>query len=154
VNEITITPPQMTKSAIQTAGARYAQELLDMGEHDPLAAYIQLRALKDAVDTAVKALEPDAMNRAEEYSRDARVEMGVRFQVRSGRELWDYSHDQKWQEFRTKEQEWAKQRKEWESVLRGLSGDELVNPATGEYVTPANLKGYAKSSLALTFPKE
>lgn len=152
MNDLSITPPQLTKAAIEAAGTRYAEALLDEGKQEVLPAYMRLRALRDAIDQALKTLESGAMDEAEMYPKGDRQRLGVKFQVRDGRQLWDFSHDTTWQMHKEQERLEAEARKKRETFLKALD-QEVVDPTTGEFVTPAVVKGYAKSALALTFPK-
>lgn len=142
----------LTKTAIAATGQQYAQQLLDAGDQSPLAALIQLRALRDAIDHAIKGLEDEAMDEADQ-SGSAASWRGVKATVRSGRTLYDYSHDPVWAEMKASETAVAEQRKQREKMLQALTG-EMVDPDTGEFITPATIKNMTRSVLALTFPKE
>jgi len=152
MNELMISPPKLTKAAIEAAGSQYARQLLDAGEASILEAYMKLRAIREAIDQAISGLESDAMEEAEQYARADRERLGVKFQVRDGRPLYDFSHDTRWQELKSREAALAEERKKREIFLKALQED-VVDPQTGEFVSPAVVSGYAKNALALTFPK-
>lgn len=143
----------MTKREIARAGTDYANKILDLGETNPLDAVIQLRALRDAVDRALDLLQDAAIDEAEMYGRDDSERFGVKFQVRNARTYYEFDHDTKWAEIKAAEQELAEQRKKREKFLCSLE-DAVVDPETGEFVEPARIKSVAKTSLALTYPKE
>lgn len=141
----------LTKLHIAEAGAQLAATLLDAGEMTPLSAYIKLRALRDALDEALTAVQPAAFDQAE---RDPHETLhGVAWQVRNGRTTYDYSHDAAWAELQAGEKAVAERRKAREQFLRSLDR-EMVDPETGEFVSPAAVKSVGSAVLALTFPKE
>lgn len=142
---------RLTKATIAEFGARLANQIIEGGEINPLTAYMKLRAIRDAVDLAMKGVKADAMEDAERNAGDP-VLHGVKFQVRNGREKWDYSHDPVWAELKASEQATAKMRKEREKFLKTLP-QEMVDPSTGEFVEPARLVDVGAPSLALTFPR-
>ncbi len=152
MKKIMIIPPKLTKAAIEAAGTQYAHKLLDAGDESILDAYMPLRALRDAVDQAIKGLASDAMEEADQHSRDDWERLGVKFQVRDGRALYDFSQDSTWQVLKEREKRAADERKKREAFLKALDKD-MVDPETGEFVSPALVKGYARNSLALTFPR-
>lgn len=156
MNNLTILPTKMTKAGIAARGAALADSIMEDGMNQPIEALVKLRAIKEAVDAAIKELEPAAMDQADQWNdgpgRGANV-MGVRIDVRNGAAKWDYSHDQAWQEAKAKEAEAAAARKKREEFLKALEG-EMVDPQTGEFVTPAVQTSLGSRSLALTFPKE
>lgn len=152
MDELTIVPPALTKASIQEAGKRYAQILLDDGESDILTAYIRLRALKAAVDSALTEIVSQAMDEADRYSRDDRMLLGVKFRNQGGWEQYDFSHDSAWQECKKTEVTAAEARKKREAFLKALR-EEMIDPKTGEIVSPAVVTGYTSSTLALTFPE-
>jgi hypothetical protein len=152
VNQIEI-PQKLTKAAIQEAGRSFALDLLDAGEKSPLDALLQLRALRDAIDVAVDEIQDAAMDEAQAYGRDDSVRFGVRFQVRGGSTRYTYDHDSVWAEMKASETAVADQRKAREKFLQALS-QEMVDPITGEFVSPAVVTGVGTPTLALTFPKE
>jgi hypothetical protein len=148
-----IIPPEMTKHAIQEAGLAYAGSLLDRGDDSILDAYMRLRALRDAVASALKELEGDAIDEAEAYLPGERVHLGVKFQVRAGRPQYDFSQDSAWQELKQQEARIAGERKQRETFLKALTS-EVYDPATGEIVAPIGEPvKYGKAVLALTFPQ-
>lgn len=143
----------LTKAEIAASGQQLAEHVLDAGEQSPLAALIQLRALRDAIDHAIKGLEVAAMDEAAQYGRNDANWRGVGFTVRNGRTVYDYSHDPAWAEMKAQETAVAEQRKAREKFLQALPG-EMVDPDTGEFIAPATIKNVTSSVLALTFPKE
>lgn len=140
----------LTKADIQQAGEQFAEGVLNAGMVSPLEAMIRLRALRDAIDTAVKAIEPAAMTEAERDPKETLL--GVSWQVRNGRASYDYSHDAVWAEMKASETAVANQRKAREAFLKSLDR-EMVDPETGEIVAPAQVKGVSASVLALLYPK-
>jgi uncharacterized protein involved in exopolysaccharide biosynthesis len=148
-----IIPEKLTKAAIQQAGEMYATQLLDAGDESPLKALIKLRALHDAVGAAIKELQDAATEEAERYGRDDSVLYGVKFQVRGGSTRYDYSHDPVWAEIKASETAVADQRKAREAFLKTLQKD-MVDPDTGEFISPAKVSSVGNGALALTFPKE
>ena len=153
MTKLTVVPAELTKQAIADASTRFVSALVDGGEEDLLSAFIKLKALKGAVDAAVKELTGDAMNVADMYADGERVLHGVKFQVKGGTEKYDFSHDAIWKAFKDEEDEAANARKKREGFLKSLE-KRMVDPETGEYISPAILTGYNASSLAITFPKE
>ena len=153
MTKLSLTPPALTKTAIAKAGADFAEAILDDGNVDILTAFMRLRAVSDAANAALNALLIDARDEAEKYPPADRERLGVKFKTGGGYELWDYSHDNSWQFLKEQEKVWADKRKERERYLKVLK-EEVIVRDTGEVVTPAVVKGYAKQSLALTFPKE
>ena len=153
MTDLSLTPPSLTKAAIAKAGEDFALAILDDGNVDILTAYMRLRATKMAIEAALDTMLIDASDEAELYPPADRERLGVRFKTGGGYELWDYSHDGEWKAIKAKEKELAALRKKREGFLKGMES-RMVNPNTGEFIEPAAVKGFAKRSLALTFPKE
>lgn len=148
---VTMSDVPMTKRGIQMAADNFANAIMDDGRDTPLSAYMKLRALADIIEQAARAIQPYALEQAE---RDPGETLhGVGWQVRNGRTTYDYSHDAAWGQLQASERSVAEMRKAREAFLRGL-GREMVDPATGEYVSPAEVKSVGAPVLALTFPKE
>lgn len=152
MNQIAI-PEKLTKTAIRNAGLSYARELLEEGEKSPLDAFLQLRALRDAIDEAVKEIQDAAMDEAQAYGQADSIRFGVKFQARYGSPRYDYSHDAVWAEMKASETAVAEQRKTREKFLQALP-QEMIDPDTGEFISPAVVAGVGAPTLALTFPKE
>ena len=151
MNQIAV-PQELTKTAVRRAGIDFASQLLDAGEQSPLDAYMKLRALKDAIDVALDTLADGAMGEAQAYGQADSIRFGVKFQVRGGSTRYDYGHDAVWAEMKASEAAIAEQRKARELFLRSLPG-EMVDPETGEFVSPAVVTDVGAPTLALTFPR-
>lgn len=147
-----LTPKVLTKSAIAQAGTEYAQKLLDGGEVSPLVGYMQLRALKCAIDWAMDELKSEAIDEADLYSKGDSIIDGVKFTVRAGRTYYNYAKDATWLTIKAEEKAAADRRKAREGFLRALE-NEMVDPSTGEFIKPAQVSKYGASVLAITFPK-
>lgn len=141
----------LTKAAIQQAGQGYAEALLEEWALPPLSAYVRLRALRDALDAALAEVEGAAMDAAD--LNPGETVHGVKVVMRNGASRWDYSHDAAWGEMKASEAAVAEQRKAREKFLQMLP-DDMVDPATGEFVSPAVQLTMGNRTIALTFPKE
>jgi hypothetical protein len=144
---LTISDAPLTKTAVAQLGARIADVITE--EYSALDAFVRLRAMRDALDAALGQLERDAMNEA--TSGDTLH--GVKVQVRNGASRWDYAHDGQWQAIKSQEAALAEARKLREQFLQRLPAD-LVDPDTGEFVSPAVQTAMGNRTIALTFPKE
>lgn len=149
-------PQTMTKSAIAQRGAELADAILDDGDTDPLSALVKLRAIQDVVAAAIDGVKDAAMTQAEQWDegpgRGVSV-LGVSVRLTNGASRWDYSHDAVWGEMKASETAVADQRKAREKFLQALP-QEMVDPDTGEIVSPAVQLSLGNRTIALTFPKE
>lgn len=150
-NELLIPEIKLTKAGIADAGARMAQIVDENGDVNPLSAYIRLRALRDAIDVALDGLKGTALDAAE---RDPQESLhGVSWQIRVGATKYDYGNDPVWAELQASEKATAGQRRKREAFLKSLPND-MVDPETGEFVSPAAVVDVGAATLALIFPKE
>ena len=145
---LTVLDQRLTEEANDLISLELRRSYID-GHDNALHLYSQLHFMRKAVDKAINELKNDALNEAQQ---DMRIAPGVTFQVRNGSEQWDYSHDQTWNDLKAKEKGIKAQIKAREEFLRALK-EELVDPETGEYVSPAQLTGYGKQTLALTYER-
>lgn len=152
MNELqTLSRVELTKDSIALIGQQLAQDILDLGEVAPLDAYIKLRAIKEAVDAAIKTMESDAIDEVRGSGGDGKLH-NVGFRVQGGHEMYDFSADSYWKRCDEAIKLWTEERKKREGFLKSLT-KEMVDPDTGEIVEPATIKGYTKVNLAITFPK-
>lgn len=150
MNELEIT------TNIPTTKAGIAQRAADLAEtlsanEEPLTALVKLRALRAILDDVLARLESDAITAAEYEGRNTN-RLGVTIAVHNGRTLYAYDHDAKWQAAKTAEATAAAERKNRENLLRTLK-DEMIDPDTGEIISPAEVRGWTKTAVAVTFPK-
>lgn len=149
-------PQTMTKAAIAARGAELAEAILDGGDVTPLEALVKLRAIQDVVAAAIDGVKDAAMTQAEQWDegpgRGVSV-LGVGIRLSNGAARWDYSHDPVWGEMKASETAVADQRKAREKFLQSLD-KEMVDPDTGEIISPAVQLSLGNRTIALTFPKE
>lgn len=141
----------VTKLVIAATAQDYADRILELGEMSPLRAYIGVRSIYEVADLVMKALKSYALEDAEANKGD--TFRGVSWKVSAGRTTYDYSHDATWASLTAQIKELEAKRKAREEFLRALP-DDMVDPATGEFVSPAKIKSIGDTVLALTFPKE
>lgn len=95
------------------------------GEQDALKAYIELKAIESAMDTAFDTIKDDVLSECDKYDPRELGERGI--SVRAGTGRWHYEECPEWTEL-------EKQRKELEKELQGRASTtkELVDAETGE----------------------
>ncbi len=127
-------------------GRRLALDFLNDGLHTPVDGYVKLRYLREVFDAAARALESAV---EDEIGDREYIHAGVSVQHKNGYALYDYSDDGTWGKMKEAVAAATAALKDREKYLKALQ-DRVANLDTGEVDTPARIKGYSKSSIAIS----
>jgi len=136
----------LTPKTAAEHGRRLALDFLNDGLHTPVDGYVKLRYLREVFDAAARALESEVES---EIGDREYIHAGVAVQHKNGYALYDYSDDNTWEQMKEAEARVKALLKEREKYLKALQ-HIVANLDTGEVDTPARIKGYSKSSIALS----
>ena len=149
-------PVSLTKDGIQATADALAQYILEQGDQPPLMMWVKLRSLKDVIDGAIKGIEADAMAQAElwdEGNGRGAIVLGAKVGVTNGAAKYEYSHDGAWSDLDAAIKVLSQKKKDREAFLKSLE-QELVDPQTGELISPAIQLSLGNRSISLTIPKK
>lgn len=110
---------------------RIASDAIE-GNTDAMKAFIRLKALASYVADSIKAVEPSALLKADDY--EGQELMGNIIRTQQGAR-YDYKHYEGWKEINDK-------RKRLEKIMKDAcnSNTEALDPETGEVIPPAEKK--------------
>lgn len=125
------------------------------GDDSALETYVKAKALEFVVSEIISNVKAEALDEAEKYERgDANI-LGVDFMVKNGTTRYSFDHDDEWNKINDEIKELTAKRKAREKLMIDATKyAQVVDKATGEVVTPAEVKSSGGSILNITIPKE
>jgi hypothetical protein len=148
MNDLTYLPSQLpaTKAQLDELAASLADRLTEW--NDPLDAYVGIYRL----EYLAAALREKMASHVVLDGGSASTKDGAKVTVRNGYAQYDFGQDSTWAELKRVEAEIAASRKDREAFLKTLR-EPVADMTTGEIIRPAEIKGFTKSTLAVTLPK-
>ncbi len=114
------------------------------GHSDPLIAYAELKAYKQEIESALKELEPIALEESEKYGKSFELH-GIKFERRNGATRYDFKHIERWQDLNTQLKNFEKSSKQ--ALAASKQGAHYVDGNGEEVQCPRVM--YNKDSLVV-----
>lgn len=147
-----VSTKDLSKDGIELAAFRATQDVRD-GNQSPLEAYIMAYGL-EALAKKVKELVRDEATDLAQKDRGESM-WGVEYSTANGKEVWDYTGDDEWNELQLEKKKLAAKITKRQNFLKSLAGlkDNLANTGTGEIIAPAVQTSMGGTIIKITMPK-
>jgi len=137
MNEITEIK-NLSKSEIIGLATDTATDAIEGGYLDPILARIYVDKMELYIKSYKASIKDSSITEAELYDKKELLNKfaGVKLEVAESGIKFDYSNDSDWCELKEKEDAIKAELKVCEFFLKAVKPNTVVNPETGEYLSP------------------